>query len=144
MIVSEQFCDVGRGINLCYETFGDAADPTALLVMGLGTQMVAWHEDFCDELAARGLHVVRFDNRDTGRSTHVTGRSPTVGQLLLRSKRAARYTLADMADDAAGLLRELDLAPAHVIGASMGGMLTMIRIDPPNSFAEHANCTTGN
>src|ERR1035437_1286199 len=126
MIVSEQFCDVGRGITLCYETFGDAADPTALLVMGLGTQMVAWHEDFCGELAARGLHVVRFDNRDIGRSTHVTGRPPTVGQLLMRSKRAARYTLADMADDAAGLLRELDLAPAHVIGASMGGMIAQL------------------
>jgi pimeloyl-ACP methyl ester carboxylesterase len=91
--------------------------------MGLGTQMVAWHEDFCRELAGRGLHVVRFDNRDIGRSTHMTGRPPTIPQLLLRSKRAATYTLTDMADDAAGLLRELELAPAHVIGASMGGMI---------------------
>jgi pimeloyl-ACP methyl ester carboxylesterase len=121
--VSEQFCDVGRGITLCYETFGDSSDPTALLIMGLGTQMVAWHEDFCRELAGRGLHVVRFDNRDIGRSTHLTGRPPTIAQLLRRSRRAARYTLGDMADDAAGLLRELDLAPAHVIGASMGGMI---------------------
>src|SRR5450759_3876021 len=123
MIVSEQFCDVGRGITLCYETFGDPSDPTALLVMGLGTQMVAWQEDFCQRLAANGLHVVRFDNRDIGRSTHLQGRPPTIPQLLLRSKRAARYTLADMADDAAGLLRALELAPAHVIGASMGGMI---------------------
>ena len=121
--MSEQFCDVGRGITLCYETFGDPSDPTALLIMGLGTQMVAWHEDFCRELAGRGLHVVRFDNRDIGRSTHLTGRPPTIAQLLRRSRRAARYTLGDMADDAAGLLRELDLAPAHVIGASMGGMI---------------------
>jgi len=121
--VSEQFCDVGRGITLCYETFGDPSDPTALLIMGLGTQMVAWHEDFCRELAGRGLHVVRFDNRDIGRSTHLTGRPPTIAQLLRRSRRAARYTLGDMADDAAGLLSELDLAPAHVIGASMGGMI---------------------
>jgi pimeloyl-ACP methyl ester carboxylesterase len=121
--VSEQFCDVGRGITLCYETYGDPADPTALLVMGLGTQMVAWHEDFCRELASRGLHVVRFDNRDIGHSTHVTGAPPTVRQLLMRSRRAARYSLADMAEDAAGLLRELSLAPAHVIGASMGGMI---------------------
>ncbi|HEX5851987.1 MAG TPA: alpha/beta hydrolase [Solirubrobacteraceae bacterium] len=110
-------------MRLCYETFGEPSDPTALLVMGLGTQMVAWHEDFCRELAARGLHVVRFDNRDIGRSTHMSGKPPTIAQLLLRSKRAARYTLTDMADDAAGLLRELDLAPAHVIGASMGGMI---------------------
>jgi pimeloyl-ACP methyl ester carboxylesterase len=121
--VSEQFCDVGRGINLCYETFGEPSNPTALLIMGLGTQMVAWQEDFCGELAARGLYVVRFDNRDIGRSTHLQGRPPTVGQLLRRSSRAARYTIGDMADDAVGLLSELDLAPAHVIGASMGGMI---------------------
>jgi len=121
--VSEQFCDAGRGITLCYETFGERSNPTALLIMGLGTQMIAWHEDFCRELAGRGLHVVRFDNRDIGRSTHVEGRPPSVPQLLMRSRRAAVYTLADMADDAAGLLRELNLAPAHVIGASMGGMI---------------------
>jgi pimeloyl-ACP methyl ester carboxylesterase len=121
--VSEQFCNVGRGITLCYETFGERSDPTALLVMGLGTQMIAWHEDFCRGLAERGLHVVRFDNRDIGRSTHVEGAPPNIVQLLSRSKGAARYTLADMADDAATLLGELDLAPAHVIGASMGGMI---------------------
>jgi pimeloyl-ACP methyl ester carboxylesterase len=121
--VSEQFCDVGGGITLCYETFGERSDPTALLIMGLGTQMLAWHEDFCRELAGRGLHVVRFDNRDIGRSTHLSGRPPTVAQLLTRSKGAAHYSLGDMADDAAALLAELDLAPAHVIGASMGGMI---------------------
>jgi pimeloyl-ACP methyl ester carboxylesterase len=121
--MAEQFCDVGRGVTLCYETFGDAADPAALLIMGLGTQMVAWQEDFCRELAGRGLHVVRFDNRDVGHSTHFVGRPPTIRQLLTRSRRAARYTLFDMADDAANLLCELDLAPAHVIGASMGGMI---------------------
>jgi pimeloyl-ACP methyl ester carboxylesterase len=121
--VNEQFCDVGRGITLCYETFGDRADPTALLIMGLGTQMLAWNEDFCSRLAARGLHVVRFDNRDIGRSTHLGAPAPTIAQLLRRSRTAAAYTLADMADDAAGLLAELDLSPAHVIGASMGGMI---------------------
>jgi pimeloyl-ACP methyl ester carboxylesterase len=67
--------------------------------------------------------VVRFDNRDIGRSTHVPGKPPTIPQLLLRSRRAARYTLADMAEDAATLLEQLELAPAHVIGASMGGMI---------------------
>jgi len=121
--VSEQFCDVGRGITLCYETFGEPANPTALLIMGLGTQMIAWQEDFCGQLAARGLYVVRFDNRDIGHSTHVPGRPPTTLQLLRRSRRAARYTLGDMADDAVGLLDALELAPAHVIGASMGGMI---------------------
>ncbi len=122
-IVSEQLCDVGRGVTLCYEAFGDASDPTALLIMGLATQMIAWQEDFCNELAGRGFHVVRFDNRDIGRSTHMAARPPTTAQLLTRSKRAATYTLADMADDAAGLLRALELQPAHVIGASMGGMI---------------------
>ena len=126
MIVSEQFCDVGRGITLCYETFGDPADPPVLLIMGLGTQMIAWHVEFCQELAGRGFHVVRFDNRDIGHSTHVQGRPPTIPQLLLRSTRAARYTLTDMADDTAALLRELDLAPAHVVGASMGGMIAQM------------------
>lgn len=121
--MDEQFCDLGNGITLCYETFGEPSDPTALLIMGLGTQMVAWQEDFCLELAARGFHVVRFDNRDIGHSTHLGGAPPTIRQLLTRSKRAAHYTLADMADDAAALLRELELTPAHVIGASMGGMI---------------------
>jgi pimeloyl-ACP methyl ester carboxylesterase len=132
--VPEELCDVGRGITLCYETFGDRGNPTALLIMGLGTQMLAWHEDFCQALVERGLHVVRFDNRDIGRSTHLTGRPPSVPELLMRSRRAARYTLADMADDAAGLLRELDLAPAHVIGASMGGMIAQtLAIRHPDS-----------
>jgi pimeloyl-ACP methyl ester carboxylesterase len=121
--MAEQFCDVGRGITLCYETFGERSHPTALLIMGLGTQMIAWHDDFCRELASRDLHVVRFDNRDAGHSTHVEAPPPTIAQILRRSRRAARYSLRDMADDAAGLLRALDLAPAHVIGASMGGMI---------------------
>ena len=121
--MDEQFCDLHNGITLCYETFGERSDPTALLIMGLGTQMVAWHEDFCRQLAAAGFYVVRFDNRDIGRSTHLQGPPPTSRQLLTRSKRAAHYRLSDMADDAARLLAELDLAPAHVIGASMGGMI---------------------
>ena len=119
----EQMCRVSDEIELCYETFGDPLKPTALLIMGLATQMIGWPEEFCEELAARGFHVVRFDNRDVGRSTHVKGRPPTPLELLTRSKKPARYRLSDMADDASGLLRELDLGPAHVIGASMGGMI---------------------
>ncbi len=121
--MAEQFCDVGRGVTLCYESFGDPSDPPLVLIMGLGTQMVAWHEDFCGELAGQGLHVVRFDNRDIGRSTHMQGPPPTIRQLLVRSRHAARYTLADMAQDTASLLDALELAPAHVVGASMGGMI---------------------
>jgi pimeloyl-ACP methyl ester carboxylesterase len=118
----EQFCDVGGGITLCYETFGDPADPAALLVMGLGAQMVTWQDDFCEELAARGLYVIRFDNRDIGRSTHLQGPPPSLLQLL-RYSVPATYTLADMAQDAVGLLDELEIDRAHVIGASMGGMI---------------------
>src|SRR3954467_9712167 len=119
----EQMCRVSDEIELCYETFGDPSDPTALLVMGLATQMLGWPEEFCEQLAGRGFHVVRFDNRDSGRSTHLKGRPPKPLELLTRSTKPAVYRLSDMADDAAGLLRELDLAPAHVIGASMGGMI---------------------
>src|SRR3954469_6301908 len=129
----EALCDVGRGVTLCYETFGDPANPTALLVMGLGVQMIGWREDFCEELAGRGFHVVRFDNRDAGRSTHFPVRPPTVGQLVRRNFGPDQYTLSDMAEDTAGLLRELDLGPAHVIGASMGGMIgQMLAADHPD------------
>src|SRR3954465_6744194 len=119
----EQMVRVSDEIELCYETFGDPSKPTALLIMGLATQMIAWPEEFCEQLAGRGFHVVRFDNRDAGPSTHLKGRPPTARELLTRSSKPARYRLSDMADDAAGLLRELDLEPAHVIGASMGGMI---------------------
>jgi pimeloyl-ACP methyl ester carboxylesterase len=119
----EQMCRVSDEIELCYETFGDPSHPTALLVMGLATQMIGWPDEFCAQLAERGFHVVRFDNRDVGRSTHVKGRPPTPREILARSSKPARYRLGDMADDAHGLLRELDLGPAHVIGASMGGMI---------------------
>jgi pimeloyl-ACP methyl ester carboxylesterase len=122
MVVSERFCDVGGGITLCYETFGDPGDPAALLIMGLGAQMVAWQEDFCEQLASRGLYVVRFDNRDIGRSTHLQGPPPSLLQLL-RYSVSARYTLADMATDAVSLIDELEIDRAHVIGASMGGMI---------------------
>jgi pimeloyl-ACP methyl ester carboxylesterase len=119
----ERFCTIGD-IELCFETFGDPADPALLLVMGLGTQMIAWHEEFCAILAGKGFHVIRFDNRDVGRSTilrHLP--SPTVAQLARRSRVPAAYGLADMAIDAAGLLDHLEVPAAHVAGASLGGMI---------------------
>ena len=120
--MNEQFADLGE-ITLCYEAFGDSSNPTLLLIMGLATQMIGWNEDFCRALAERGFHVVRFDNRDAGRSTHIKAKPPTVGQLAVRSKKPASYRLEDMADDAAGLIDHLGVEKAHVVGASMGGMI---------------------
>src|SRR3954451_16885773 len=119
----EEFCDVGRGVTLCYETFGDPADTPIVLIMGLATQMIAWHDDFCRELARRGFFVVRFDTRDIGRSTHFDFPPPTVGQMLRRRFRPEQYTLSDMAEDTARLIRGLGIAPAHIVGASMGAMI---------------------
>lgn len=121
--MAELFCDLGGGISLCYETFGNSEDPPMLLIMGLGTQMIGWPDEFCAQLAGRGFYVVRFDNRDIGRSTRIRGRPPSVRQLVTRRIEPVLYTLADMAADAAGLMQELGLAPAHVVGASMGGMI---------------------
>src|SRR3954462_10358259 len=119
--MAESFCRIGD-IEICFETFGDPADPAMLLVMGLGTQMLGWHEDFCAELAGRGFHVIRFDNRDIGRSTNLRDLPvPSLRQLILRDKRGAAYSLSDMAADGVGLLDHLGMARAHVVGASMGG-----------------------
>ena len=131
--MAEQTTRVGD-VDIAYETFGDPSDPALLLVMGLATQMIAWHEDFCGQLAERGFHVIRFDNRDVGRSSAMRDIPvPTVRQLALRSKKAAGYTLSDMAGDAVGLLDHLGIERAHVVGASMGGMIAQtIAIEHPD------------
>ncbi|WP_345771661.1 alpha/beta fold hydrolase [Geodermatophilus sabuli] len=113
-------------IEIAYETFGSAEDPPLLLVMGLATQMIGWPDEFCRGLADRGLFVVRFDNRDIGLSTHLDDAgAPDMGALLTGSG-SAPYALADMADDTAGLLDALGLDSAHVVGASMGGMIAQL------------------
>lgn len=105
-----------NGIELEYDTFGDAGDPPLLLIMGLGAQLIWWPVPLCRQLAAKGFHVIRFDNRDAGLSSAV----------------AEEYRIADLAEDTAGLLAELGVAPAHLVGASMGGMIAQqVAIDHP-------------
>jgi pimeloyl-ACP methyl ester carboxylesterase len=117
--------DVGpAGIDIAFERFGDPNAPPLLLIMGLGTQMLGWPDGFCGTLADRGVHVIRFDNRDIGLSTHITDApAPDVGAALTGDPSSASYRLSDMAGDTVGLLDALELATAHVVGASMGGMI---------------------
>jgi pimeloyl-ACP methyl ester carboxylesterase len=115
-----------NGIEIEYESFGDRDATPLLLTMGLGAQMVLWDESFCEALAERGHHVIRYDNRDVGLSTKFDqAGEPNVLQMMLdpAAAPAPPYTLDDMADDAAGLLDALGIESAHVCGASMGGMI---------------------
>ena len=123
-MLNEQIAhDVGPAhIDVAYERRGDPAHPTVLLVMGLAVQLVHWQPGFLDALVARGLHVVRFDNRDAGRSTHMRDAPPADLPAALRGDlSSASYTLSDMAADAVGLLDALHIDAAHLVGASMGG-----------------------
>jgi pimeloyl-ACP methyl ester carboxylesterase len=117
-----------NGIELCYETFGNPSDPALLLVNGFTSQLTAWETGMCERLAARGRYVIRYDNRDVGLSTHLSG-----GSGLLSKVMAARngegdmpelpYLLSDMASDGMGLLMALGIERAHIAGVSMGGMI---------------------
>jgi pimeloyl-ACP methyl ester carboxylesterase len=114
-------------LKLCYETFGASGSPPLLLVMGLASQMILWDEEFCELLAARGFWVIRFDNRDVGRSTILREASvPKRWQLLTRDARGASYSLEEMAADAVGLLDQLEIGAAHIVGVSMGGMIAQL------------------
>jgi pimeloyl-ACP methyl ester carboxylesterase len=142
-----QWARVGA-LDIAYETFGDPADPPVLLVMGLATQMVGWPDEFCRDLTDRGLHVIRFDNRDIGLSTHLTDEGmPDVLGLMSGTGAPAPYALADLADDTVGLLDELGLDSAHVVGASMGGMIAqLVAIRAPERVRSLTSImsTTGN
>lgn len=108
-----------NGIELEYDTFGDPAGVPLLLIGGLGTQLIAWDQEFCELLASRGFHVIRFDNRDAGLSTWMAG--------------ADEYTLDEMAADGVGLLDALGIPAAHIVGASMGGFIAqLIALDHPD------------
>jgi pimeloyl-ACP methyl ester carboxylesterase len=117
-----------NGIELCYEIFGkDDAEPM-LLIMGLGAQMILWDDEFCQQLASRGFRVIRFDNRDIGKSSKLTGGKPLKPLELLKLRFLkipieAPYRLRDMAEDTIGLMDALGIHSAHLVGASMGGMI---------------------
>ncbi len=124
-VSEELFAPVNDGITLCYQTVGDPADEPLVLVMGLGGPMTWWPEDFCRRLADAGFFVVRFDNRDIGRSSRVEGtvrRGHLVRAFAGRPVRAP-YSIGDLADDVFGLLDHLGIESAHVAGVSMGGMV---------------------
>jgi pimeloyl-ACP methyl ester carboxylesterase len=117
-----------NGIELCYEIFGDAEAEPMLLIMGLGAQMIHWDDDFCRQMAARGFRVIRFDNRDIGKSSRMSGGKRLGAVELLKLKFlkipvTAPYKLSDMAQDVIGLMDTLRIKSAHLVGVSMGGMI---------------------
>ena len=122
------------GIDIAYERFGEPNLPPVLLLMGLGTQMLGWPDGFCDALVARDVHVIRADNRDIGLSTHLTDApAPDLAAIFRGDTASASYTLSDMAGDTVGLLDALDLDSAHLVGASMGGMIAQtVAIEHPH------------
>ena len=121
-------------LELCFEEFGDPNDPAVLLIMGLGAQMVFWRTEFCEQIAAEGYRVIRFDNRDCGLSSKLDGVRTGLASLPLAMLRfqlglatsGTAYTISDLADDAAGVLDHLGIERAHIVGASMGGMIAQV------------------
>ena len=126
---------VSQGIELCYQTFGSPEDEPLLLVMGLGGPMNWWDPALCTMLAERGFYVIRYDNRDTGRSSRVPGRVTRTALVRAFAGRRVRapYSMADLAGDAFRLLDHLGLESAHVAGVSMGGMIAQtMAIEEPS------------
>ncbi|WP_145407678.1 alpha/beta fold hydrolase [Paenibacillus xylanexedens] len=120
-----------NGIDLAFDSYGNETDETILLIAGLGTQMIRWTAPFCEMLAHRGYRVIRFDNRDTGLSTHFNQYATLDFEALARTLMSGQrpeipYTLDDMSDDAIGLLDVLGIKKAHVVGRSMGGMIAQL------------------
>ncbi|GAB2925396.1 alpha/beta fold hydrolase [Streptomyces heilongjiangensis] len=119
----DQFCEVATGRPLCYRTSGDPEGEPLLLVAGLGLDLTSWPREMTDALEAAGFFLIRFDNRDAGRSFHVGSPAPGPLRWLTARPRRDAYDLGDMARDTVRLLDHLELARAHVLGVSMGGMI---------------------
>jgi pimeloyl-ACP methyl ester carboxylesterase len=139
-------------LQITYDSFGDPAAPAMILIMGLGTQMIHWSDQFCQLLASNKLRVIRFDNRDIGKSTWMTNLPvPSmwdfIGNSLFNKKVHAPYLLDDMADDTLALMDALNINKAHLVGASMGGMIAQcIALKSPNRVTSLTSImsTTGN
>lgn len=127
-----------NGLKLNFDSFGDPNNPAIILIMGLGTQMIFWHDGFCKQIAALGFWVIRFDNRDIGKSSwldseKMPGKLSTLSNLLFNRRLKTPYLLDDMADDTLGLMAALKIESAHLVGASMGGMIAQcIALKMPN------------
>ena len=133
-----------NGVELEYETFGDSKARPLLLIMGLGAQMISWPDDFCTQLADRGFHVIRYDNRDSGLSTWMedAGR-PDMAAAFSGNPQPA-YHLDDLADDAVGLLDALGIGAAHIVGASMGGFIAqLVAINHPDRVLSLTSIMSG-
>jgi len=148
-IVDEIASKVGpAGINIAYQRLGNRDAPVVLLIMGVAAQLIHWPDAFCRALADAGLQVIRFDNRDAGRSTHMTGApAPNLPAALAGDLSSVSYTLSDMAADAVGLLDALGIQKAHVVGASMGGQIAQtMAIEQPGRVRSLTSMmsTTGN
>jgi pimeloyl-ACP methyl ester carboxylesterase len=141
-----------NGLQITYDSFGDPADPVIILIMGLGTQMIHWNDHFCQLLASKKLRVIRFDNRDIGKSTWLINDSvPSavdfIGHILFNKKVNAPYLLDDMANDTLALMDALSVKKAHLVGASMGGMIAQcMALKSPNRISSLTSImsTTGN
>ncbi len=138
-----------NGIEIFYDIHGSPSDPTILLIMGLSAQMTSWDDSFVAELATRGFHVIRFDNRDIGLSTwfDAAGVADMAAAFAAGTIPPPVYTLSDMASDGAGLLGALGISEAHIVGASMGGMIAQtFAIEHPDKCLTLTSIfsTTGN
>ncbi|HVK27191.1 MAG TPA: alpha/beta fold hydrolase [Nocardioides sp.] len=125
IISGELLAPICSGVEICYQTFGDPEAEPLLLVMGLGGPMTWWDAELCSQLAAAGFYVIRYDNRDTGRSTRIDSRvrRSQLVRAFVGAPARAPYSIDDLASDAFGLLDHLDISAAHVAGISMGGMI---------------------
>lgn len=128
---NHSFIQTSDGINLAYECFGSYKNPAVIMIMGLGAQMRTWPDDLCQGIANHGYQVIRFDNRDVGYSSHLDEQgNPSLLRVWLQTKLNKKantpYSLKDMSNDVLALMDELEIDSAHLVGASMGGMIAQV------------------